>query len=75
MSTEASTDCWMLTADEFAEKLGVARSTIYRFDAAGKIPQPIKIGNCCRWRAAEILDWIRAGCPPRTRWQWDGKRH
>ena len=59
-----------LTPEETARALGVGRSTLYRLNSAGKIPQPLRVGKRLRWRARELRDWARAGGPPRSRWAW-----
>ena len=62
---------WLFTADELAGVLNVSRSTVYRYEEEGKLPAPVRLGGAVRWRAAEIRDWIRAGCPPRAHWEWN----
>jgi len=37
---------------------------VYRMADAGRMPRPIKLGALVRWRRAELLDWLAAGCPP-----------
>jgi len=59
-----------MTADELAAALRVDRATVFRWDAAGRLPQGLKIGGCKRWRRDEIVAWLRAGCPVRSRWEW-----
>ena len=36
---------------------------VYRMADAGLMPRPVKLGNLVRWRRAEVLEWISAGCP------------
>ncbi len=38
--------------------------SVYRLCDAGKMPFGFKLNGMRRWRRAEILDWINAGCPP-----------
>lgn len=52
-----------------AVKLGVSRSMVHKLLSAGKLPQPIRLGRCLRWRAAEIEAWIAASCPNPQNWQ------
>lgn len=50
MSTEK-----LLVADkEAAALLSLGRSTFWREVAAGRLPQPIKIGGATRWRLADL---------------------
>ncbi len=59
----------LLTVRELAQKLKVGRSTFHAHNARGLIgPKPIKIGGVVRYYANEIAEWIKAGCPCRSRW-------
>lgn len=49
------------------EMLACSQRTIYRLVDAGAIPRPLKIGGMLRWRAAEIDEWLAAGCEPARR--------
>jgi hypothetical protein len=52
-----------------AALLKVSPRQILRLDSAGKIPAALEFGRCKRWNVEEIRDWLRAGGPPRRRWQ------
>lgn len=54
------------------EMLDVARTTIYRLKDSGRLPQPLKLGGSVKWRKDEIDAWVDAGCPPVTKWNWEG---
>ena len=57
-------------AAELAELLGVSVRSIRRLDARGELPMPLCLGRAIKWRAEEIRQWCREGCPPRSRWTW-----
>jgi excisionase family DNA binding protein len=59
----------LLTDREAAALCGVGRSTWRRLLSAGKIPQPLHLGRSCRWRRAEVLDWLDAGAPNCVEWE------
>lgn len=59
----------LIDADEAAELLGVARATLYRLDAKGRIPRAVHLGRLRRWSRAELRRWVDAGCPSRSRWE------
>lgn len=59
----------LLKIDEVAERLGIAKSTLWRLNASGKIPRPVRIGRSTRWRSDELEDWVEIGCPPREKWE------
>lgn len=48
--------------------------SVWRDNAAGRLPRPVRIGGAVRWRRAEILDWVEAGCPDRRIWERTKKR-
>ena len=59
----------LLISDVQAAALaGVSRASWHRLRAAGKIPTPIKLGRAVRWRRAEVVAWIDAGCPEARTW-------
>jgi predicted DNA-binding transcriptional regulator AlpA len=39
------------------------------WDAAGRIPRPLRIGRSTLWRADELRAWVSAGCPRRQEWE------
>lgn len=51
-----------------ARLLGLSARTWRRLDAAGQVPQALRVGGSRRWSVAELRDWIEAGCPARARW-------
>jgi predicted DNA-binding transcriptional regulator AlpA len=59
----------LLTAKEAAATCGKSVRTWRTWDAAGKIPQPVRIGRSTLWRADELRDWVAAGCPSRQEWE------
>ncbi|MDR1535998.1 MAG: helix-turn-helix domain-containing protein [Planctomycetota bacterium] len=63
----------LITGREFAAKLKVNLTTVYRFVSSGRAPRPIKLGGATRWRTVEIDAWIAKGCPPLAKWRFEGK--
>jgi predicted DNA-binding transcriptional regulator AlpA len=55
-------------AKGLAELLPFAVRTIRTMDAAGKLPEPLRIGGRVAWRVSEIREWLAAGAPPRSEW-------
>ena len=53
----------LLDVQAMAALLNCATRTVYRLADAGRMPRPVKLGALVRWRRAEILDWLAAGCP------------
>ena len=52
-----------------AQLLGRSIRSIGRDDSAGRLPRPVTIGGSKKWKRAEIVAWIDAGCPPRSKWE------
>jgi predicted DNA-binding transcriptional regulator AlpA len=59
----------LLTARDLARDLAVSLSTIWRMDAAGKLPKSVRVSGSVRWRRNEIIRWCEAGCPRRAEWE------
>lgn len=55
-------------AAELAKLLSVSVRHVRRMDSAGKLPEPIHIGRCVRWKLSEIGSWCDAGTPDRKKW-------
>ena len=54
-----------------AQLLNVSSRTLSRLDDLQAIPAPIRLGgSMIRWRLAEILAWMDAGCPLRRTWTY-----
>lgn len=49
----------LLTIQELMAIFKVDRSTIFRWDKAGRLPKKIKIGKAVRWRKDEIEKMIK----------------
>lgn len=59
----------LIDASILAEKLDVHEVTIRKWQTSGKIPAPVRIGRAVKWRLVEIDAWIKAACPPRSKWE------
>lgn len=59
----------LLNAAEVGRLCGISTATVWRWDAAGWLPRPVRLGGTTRWRAADLAAWTDAGCPDRTAWQ------
>jgi len=64
----------LLTARQATKLCGKSLRTWRSWDAAGLIPQPIRIRRCTLWRAGELQAWIAAGCPRREEWDADRRK-
>ena len=59
----------LVSAKTAAALLGIGLRTFRTMDAAGRIPEPVRLSpGCVRWRLSELQDWAEADCPSRTTW-------
>jgi len=58
----------LLSAAEASALCRVGRSLWWSMHSAGKVPLPVRLGRRTLWRAEELREWTRAGCPSRDRW-------
>jgi predicted DNA-binding transcriptional regulator AlpA len=52
-----------------AKFCGLSTSKFYDANSRGMVPSPVQVDGVARWLRAELAAWLRAGCPPRVRWQ------
>jgi predicted DNA-binding transcriptional regulator AlpA len=56
-------------AKRLAKLLCAGIRTVRTWDAAGKLPAPVRIGGRVVWRVDEIRAWLAAGAPCRDEWE------
>ena len=56
-------DAELVGVRDVARMLGCSGRHVYRLSDAGKMPRPVKLGQLVRWRRAELIGWLDAGCP------------
>jgi predicted DNA-binding transcriptional regulator AlpA len=59
----------LVSAKEACGMCGKSLRTWRAWDAAGWIPQPVRIGRSTLWRVHELCEWVAAGCPRRQEWE------
>ncbi len=47
-----------------AARLGISVRHVYRMADEGRMPPPVKLGGCVRWRVQDVDDWVATGCKP-----------
>lgn len=56
-----------------ARLLNVSLRTLHQLHVTEAIPEAVRLGgSIVRWKLAEILDWMDAGCPTRSKWTYSG---
>ena len=68
MNETATARPLLISARELAALLGVSVSTIWVWHSSGRVPLPVRVGGCTKWRRAEVEEWVKARCPGRARW-------
>jgi predicted DNA-binding transcriptional regulator AlpA len=58
----------LLRREDAAAYCGVEVTTWDRHNAAGKVPEPVRLGGAVCWRRWELRAWIDHECPPRAEW-------
>ena len=48
----------LLNVTQVATRLGVSVRTVWRWTSGGKLPAPVAMGRCKRWRRKEIDGFI-----------------
>lgn len=54
----------LLRIEDVCALLRTTKRSVYRLADAGKMPFGLKLNGMRRWRKAELMDWLAAGCPP-----------
>ena len=58
----------LIDTKTLAKLLAISKAHLYRLQAEEALLAPIQVGHVKRWRLAEVLEWIEAGCPPQKMW-------
>ena len=58
----------VVAAKALATMLDVSHRTVRVWDAAGRLPTPVRVGVKVVWRIDEVHDWLDADCPDRATW-------
>ena len=53
----------LLAVKDVAALLGVSARHVWRMNADGRLPPPVRFGRSIRWRNTDVASWIDAGCP------------
>ena len=57
------------TIKDVAARLDVSDRAIWKWNATGRLPKPIRLGRSVRWDLDELDAWIDAACPDRETWE------
>ncbi len=72
MQADAAPDPLLLDARSLARLLETSTATVWRWDAAARLPVPLRpTTGTTRWRRADIERWIELGCPNRSSFEAD----
>ena len=59
----------LIDIDQLSVLLRRSVASLERDQTAGRLPAQVYVGGSRRWRRAEVVEWVAAGCPARTRWE------
>jgi hypothetical protein len=59
----------LIDIDQLSVLLRRSVTSLERDQSAGRLPVQVYVGGSKRWRRAEIVAWVSAGCPSRARWE------
>jgi len=66
-------DGLLVRAKDVAKMLNVSVRTVWTWRDIGRLPAPVKIGGCVRWRRQDVEEWIEEGCPDIGKAQRDAR--
>ncbi len=66
--TNDSSQSIAISAKQLSQLLGVSLRQVWRLNATGKLPRPVRLGGSVRWNREEIMQWFEAGCPDLLTW-------
>ena len=58
-----------VNAKQASAMLNVSVRQLWRLNSTGRVPRPIRLGHCVRWRRAELEAFVQAGAPTREKWE------
>ncbi|MEZ6098161.1 MAG: helix-turn-helix domain-containing protein [Pirellulaceae bacterium] len=53
----------LINVTQLAELLNLSVRTVWRLNAQGKLPAPLRLGRSVKWRKNEIYEWLANLCP------------
>jgi len=59
----------LLTVREVAVVLRVSPRQIWKLNSIARLPAPVRLSRSVRWRASDITEFVRLGCPSRDRFE------
>lgn len=59
----------LMTVRDVAAALKVSARQIWKLNSTGRLPAPVRLSRSVRWRAGDIAEFVRLGCPSRERFE------
>lgn len=59
----------VVDARRLAAMLCASVRSVRKWDSAGVLPRPVRVGGRVVWRVSEICNWLDAGAPDRQTWE------
>jgi predicted DNA-binding transcriptional regulator AlpA len=64
----------LIDTRQAARLLKVSEKTVWNMYTTGRMPKPIRIGQCVRWGYEELRAWVVAGCLTQEEWKWSADK-
>ena len=64
----------LLNVKDVAARLRISTRQCWKMLSSGKLVEPVRLGRSVRWRALDIDEFIRLGCPSRDRFEAEKAR-
>ena len=68
---EQSPAVW--TAKQVAAHLNISVRQVWRLNSTGRLPKPVRIGSCVRFRTRDIINYVDMRCPNREAFEANQK--
>lgn len=66
----------LLNVKDVSARLRISQRQVWKLLASGRIPEPVRLSRSVRWRADDIDEFIRLGCPSQEQFeQQKGRVH
>ncbi len=61
-ANHANSERLAMSVAEVARALNISSRHVWKLRAAGRFPEPIRLGRAVRWRAEDVELYVRVGC-------------
>jgi len=61
----------LLSPSDVALSLAISVRSLWALHSRGGLPRPVRLPGVrgAKWSVAELGDWVKSGCPERSKWE------